>query len=81
MILLNSWRQSFPKDVKFMINERNDKRQNNKCKTKGADCLTFHFREEKQNPGHLIDFKDFLEFVLARDPNKIDPHFRSKVIM
>ena len=32
-------------------------------------------RNWKENPGHLIDFKDFVHFLMQKQPESVDPHF------
>ena len=80
MTLLNSWKHKFPSDATFMAHERSDEKQSKKCRLKGESCQLFRFRPEKENPSHLIDFADFLKFILERDPTKVDPHFRKSLI-
>ena len=38
-------------------------------------CLPKTHREWKENPGHLIDFKDFVHFLMTKQPESVDPHF------
>ena len=80
MNLLRGWSRQFPDDFKFMINEIERKKKTlNACKSgksKQAQCLPSSERSHKQNPGHLVDFYDFVKFLVEKDPVKIDAHFR-----
>ena len=81
MNLLRGWSKAFPADHKFMKNEIERKRNQDKnCasgKSQKAACLPSRHRDHKQNPGHLIDFYDFVTFLITKDPTKVDAHFRS----
>ena len=45
------------------------------CSPDGVSCLPKTHREWKENPGHLIDFKDFIHFLMTKQPESVDPHF------
>ena len=81
MNLLRGWSKEFPADFKFMNNEIKQKRSKDKnCasgKSQKAECLPSRHRDHKQNPDHLIDFYDFVTFLITKNPIKVDAHFRS----
>ena len=81
MNLLRGWSKWFPTDLKFMENEIKQKSSKNKnCasgKSQKAECLPSRHRDHKRNPGHLIDFYDFVTFLITKNPIKVDAHFRS----
>ena len=80
MNLLRGWSRQFPEDFKFMTKEIERKKKTlDACKSgksKQAQCLPSSERSHKRNPGHLIDFYDFVKFLVEKDPVKVDAHFR-----